>query len=239
MLVEEAAEFAKDKFDLPVPEPSTKVSAKAAHPTSSKTGLLGKLFSRQKIDSDGKPMFKDHGSWGSYEGDVDYGGNRQGKGKMTYVNGCYYEGGFVDDKFQGDKGVYHWFDGDEYEGGWKDGERHGVGIFRSADGTVEYSMYEMGVPEGEGVVWSADRKSAFKTVGLKKGSEISITMAEKLAKDMFGLPAPARSALKGELRFEDHGDVGTYQGDLVNGIRQGEGKMVSQDSANIRIRCYE
>jgi hypothetical protein len=178
-------------------------------------------------------MFKDHGSWGSYEGDVDYGGNRQGKGKMTYVNGCYYEGGFVDDKFQGDKGVYHWFDGDEYEGGWKDGERHGVGIFRSADGTVEYSMYEMGVPEGEGVVWSADRKSAFKTVGLKKGSEISITMAEKLAKDMFGLPAPARSALKGELRFEDHGDVGTYQGDLVNGMRQGEGKMVSQDFAKI------
>ena len=235
MLVEEAVEFAKEIFDLPVPEPYTKVSAKAAahHPTAIKTGLFGKLFSRQKIDSDGKPMFKDHGTWGSYEGDVDNDGNRQGKGTMTYVNGCYYEGGFVDDKFHGDKGVYHWFDGDEYEGGWKDGERHGVGIFRSADGTAEYSTYDAGVVTGEGLVWSADRKSASKTVGLKKGSEISISMAEKLAKDIFDLPAPARSALKGELRFEDHGDVGTYQGDLVNGIRQGEGKMVSQDFAKI------
>jgi len=237
MLVEEAVEFAKDKFDLPVPEPYTKVSAKAAahHPTAIKTGLFGKLFSGQKIDSDGKPMFKDHGTWGSYEGDVDNGGNRQGKGKMTYVNGCYYEGGFVDDKFHGDKGVYHWFDGDEYEGGWKDGERHGVGIFRSADGTAEYSTYDAGVVTGEGLVWSADRKSASKTVGYKKDSEISISMAEKLAKDMFDLPTPARSALKGELRFEDHGDVGTYQGDLVNGMRQGEGKMVSQDFAKICI----
>ena len=66
-------------------------------------------------------MFKDHGTWGSYEGDVDNGGNRQGKGKMTYVNGCYYEGGFVDDKFHGDKGVYHWFDGDGLVHAWKIG----------------------------------------------------------------------------------------------------------------------
>ena len=74
----------------------------------------------------------------------------------------------MDDKFHGDKGVYHWFDGDEYEGGWKDGERHGVGIFRSADGTVEYSIYDMGSTIGEGVVWSADRKAANKTLDGKK-----------------------------------------------------------------------
>ena len=60
---------------------------------------------------------------------------------LTIKNGCYYEGGFLDNKFHG-KGVYHWTDGDEYEGTWKDGEQHGVGIFRSADGAIE--QYEMG-----------------------------------------------------------------------------------------------
>ena len=42
-------------------------------------------------------MFKDNGDWGSYAGDVDESGN-QGNGKMTYVNGEIYEGGFVDNK---------------------------------------------------------------------------------------------------------------------------------------------
>ena len=34
------------------------------------------------------------------------------------------------------------------EGGWKDGERHGVAILRSANSTVEYSMCEAGVMKG-------------------------------------------------------------------------------------------
>jgi hypothetical protein len=228
ILPEEAEEYAREKFGLPVPDPREPTSnLAAAEPTSKKTGLLGSLFFKKKVDLDGKPMFKDYGEWGSYEGGVDENGNRQGSGKMTYVSGSYYEGRFLNDKFHGDKGVYHWLDGDEYEGGWKDGERHGVGIFRSADGTVEYSTYEMGVTKGDGLYWSSDRKIICKTLGLEKGAEISVSMAEKLAKDMFGLPAPARASLDGELRFVDYGDVGTYEGDNVNGLRQGEGKMVS------------
>ncbi len=157
ILSDEAAKFAKDKFGLPVPEPSSTVSSKvAAQPTSSKTGLFGKLFTKRRLDSNGKPMFKDYGECGSYEGAMDESRNRHGSGKMTYASGGYYEGNFINDKFHGDKGVYHWHNGDEYEGGWKDGERHGVGIFRSADGTVEYSTYEMGETNGEGVTWSVD-----------------------------------------------------------------------------------
>ena len=68
ILCDEAAKFAKDKFGLPVPEPSTTISSKvAARPMSSKIGLFGMLFSKHKVDSDGKPMFKDYDDWGSYE----------------------------------------------------------------------------------------------------------------------------------------------------------------------------
>ncbi|KAL7523160.1 hypothetical protein ACHAXR_000047, partial [Thalassiosira sp. AJA248-18] len=180
------------------------------------------------------------------DGDLDANGDRQGKGKMTYNSGTYYEGGFVDDKFHGDSGVYHWSDGDEYEGSWEDGERNGKGSFKKADGTVEYSMYEKGSSVGEGVGWSADRHTAHKLVGADKKGEISLPMAEKLARSMFDLPVPEPSApspsgastskngpgLLGRLfskrkvgpdgkpLFKDNGEWGSYDGDLdANGDR--------------------
>ena len=237
----DAQKLAKAKFGLPTPKQGVVPS-------------LGEKRHHKKVGADGKPMFKDHGVWGSYKGELDISGERVGNGKMTYVNGNYYEGSFVDDEFHGDKGVYHWFDGDEYEGGWKDGERHGVGIFRSADGTVEYSIYDMGSTIGEGVVWSADRKAANKTLDGKKKDEISLGMAEKLAREIFDLPVPEPSTTEsaevaavptssktglfarlfptrkvgpdGKLMFKDHGEWGTYIGDVdESGNRQGEGKM--------------
>jgi hypothetical protein len=218
-----AAKLAKEFFNLSVPEP---IEPPAGEPTSSKPRLLARLFSRS-LDSDGNLMFKDQGVWGSYIGKVDDSGNRQGNGKIMYVNGSYYEGGFVNDKFHGD-GVYHWADGDEYEGGWNDGERHGVGTFRSVeDGTAEISMFDMGQPRGEGLFWSGDRKTAYKTMNAQKDTEISIAMAREIAENMFGLPPPERGTIKGELRFEDFGDMGTFEGDILNELRHGEGKMVS------------
>jgi hypothetical protein len=237
----DAQKLAKAKFGLPTPK-------RGVIPSS------GEKMQKKKVGADGKPMFKDYGVWGSYEGEVDMSGERVGNGKMTYANGCYYEGGFVDDKFHGDKGVYHWFDGDEYEGGWKDGERHGVGIFRKADGTVEYSMYDTGVVKGEAVVWSADRKTAHKKADGKKMNEISLGMAEKSAKERFGLPVPEpftavstqvaavptssntgffsrffsnrKVGPDGRTMFKDHGEWGTYEGDVdEKGNRHGKGKV--------------
>lgn len=50
--------------------------------------------------------FTDFGDKGTYTGDL-VGGKRHGQGKMVYDSGNTYEGGFVDDKFDG-KGVYTW-----------------------------------------------------------------------------------------------------------------------------------
>jgi len=76
--------------------------------SSNNVGFIGRLFSSRKVGPDGKPLFKDYGDWGSYEGDVDENGKRQGHGKMKYNSGNRYSGGFKDNKFHGDKGVYHW-----------------------------------------------------------------------------------------------------------------------------------
>ena len=38
-------------------------------------------------------------------------------------------------------------------------------------------------------------------------------------------------------RFEDFGDGGTYEGDLVTGLRQGEGKMVNKFVAELAFFC--
>ena len=196
-------------------------------------------------------LYKDYGECGSYEGDADGDGNRHGKGKMTYETGNYYEGGFVDDKYHGVKGVYHWSDKDEYEGSWKDGERNGIGIFRYADGSVDYSMYTKGAHVGDGVSWSADRKTAHKMIDGNNITKISLAMAEKLAKDKFDLPVPepctrvpSQSAtvptatksvgLLGRLfskrqvgpdgkvmLYKDNGEWGSYEGDADGVLHRG------------------
>merc|ERR1711865_374118 len=131
-----AQALAKEQFGFTVPERSTVVlTPKSSLPASSS---FGKSFFDKKKRPAEKMLFKDYGHWGSFEGDVDEAGDRQGKGKMTYNSGNYYEGGFVDGKFECDQGVYHWADGDEYEGSWKAGERDGKGRFQNTDGSVEY-----------------------------------------------------------------------------------------------------
>jgi hypothetical protein len=191
ILPEDAESFAKTKFKLPVPEPyyaSTSAGAKTS-------GLLGLFFKTKDVSPDGKPMFKDNGEWGTYEGDpLDEEGDRQGTGRMTYTSGNSYEGPFLNNKYHGDKGIYKWSDGDEFEGQWRNGERHGVGIFTKADGDVSYSNYDNGQAKGDGVQWNADRSSAHKTEDGEEAVELLPDEAEKFAKEKFNMRVPEPAA---------------------------------------------
>ena len=113
------------------------------------------------------PRFSDHGEFGFYNGELITKSNssgeqiRHGYGTMIYDSGNTYTGYFVDNKFHGNNGTYHWHDGDEQQGGWYEGKRHGNSIFKCAvDGSVEYLVYEHDKAVGEGVLWSADRQTA-------------------------------------------------------------------------------
>jgi hypothetical protein len=50
--------------------------------------------------------------------------------------------------------VYTWYDGDLYTGPWKEGRRHGHGVFVFSDGRLYDGEYNMGQREGQGMfVW--------------------------------------------------------------------------------------
>ncbi|KAK1747973.1 phosphatidylinositol-4-phosphate 5-kinase-related protein [Skeletonema marinoi] len=211
-----------------------------------------KIFKTKDVSPDGKPMFKDNGEWGTYEGDsLDEDGERQGTGKMTYSSGNTYEGPFLNNKYHGETGIYKWADGDKFEGQWRNGERHGVGIFTKTDGDVSYSNYDNGETKGEGIQWNADRSSAHKMKDGEVAMELLPDEAEKFARKTATAsgggvrstaPAPKKmeptSIIKnffsskavtadGKLWFKDNGEWGTYNGDPLddNGDRQGNGKM--------------
>lgn len=111
---------------------------------------------------------------------------------MEYESRNYYDGPFDNNMFDGENGVYHWADGDEYRGSWKKGERNGSGTFVSAaDGTVEYSMYDAGSAVGDGLSFTTDGKSAFKLVNGEKTIELTPEEAEALSQRLFNLKPPS------------------------------------------------
>lgn len=199
LLPEEAEAFAKEAFKLPSPPPAKKKAPAAkSEPVKKKSvGLFARLLSGgsgPKFDEDGKPMFKDNGDWGTWNGELDSNNERKGFGTMTYQSGAVYEGTFVDDVYDDDTGKskYTWNDGEYYLGRWKAGERSGKGMYTSIDGSTEYCIFEKGVGVGPGIKWSPDRKSAFRLVDGKQSIQISSGLAEKEAKEKFNLPVPEK-----------------------------------------------
>lgn len=87
--------------------------------------------------------------------------------------------------------MYRWSDGTEYEGSWKEGSFNGIGIFRSVDGSVDYSVYKDGYATGVGALWTDGYTKAYRTLDGVKMEETSLAEVEKLAKEKFGLPAPS------------------------------------------------
>jgi len=182
-----AETIAKKEYGWEVPKPSsTENGNKKRLP---KSGLMARMFASSYVDGEGNLRFNDYGSWGTYVGPLDKDGNREGKGKITYDTGGFYDGTFKKNKFHG-KGVYQWSDGEEYNGEWKDNERHGKCIFTQKNGSVEYAKYEAGKPVGEGIQWSADRKTAFKLIDGKETLEMLPEEAEAFALEVFKLPSP-------------------------------------------------
>jgi len=77
-----------------------------------------------------------------------------------------------------------------YEGPWAEGERSGTGVFTMASGDVEITKFDKGKSVGDGIVWNADRSVAHKLVDGDKKNEISLGMAEKMARDLFDMDVP-------------------------------------------------
>jgi hypothetical protein len=129
-------------------------------------------------------------------------GKRDGKGKIVYRAGDYYEGDFKDGKLEG-KGKFTFTDGSIYEGEWKDNmPKNGKMVF--PNGTYYEGDFKEDKFEGKGKLVSKDGSSYegdWKN-GIKEG--------------------------KGKYTSKD----GTsYEGDWKNGFFEGKGKYVFTDGS--------
>lgn len=110
---------------------------------------------------------------GSFQGEIDKKGKKQGKGIYVWHDGSTYEGDFKNDSrhgngyfkwsngesYKGDyfedsrtgEGIYRWPDGSYYEGSFLNGKRHGFGVFHSLDGSVYEGEWFDDLQHGEGV----------------------------------------------------------------------------------------
>ena len=67
---------------------------------------------------------------GEWKNDV-----RSGKGKFTWPNQSYYEGGFLNDNFHGNGEMYWSTSKNKYVGNWMDGVQNGQGTMTYNDGS--------------------------------------------------------------------------------------------------------
>ena len=87
------------------------------------------------------------------------------------------------------RGTCRFADGGVYEGEYKDGMQDGRGTYRKADGDVAVGFYKAGDPVGEGVMWSADGQTAWR---MRDGEEVEKILLEEARATVarLGLPLP-------------------------------------------------
>jgi len=79
-------------------------------------------------------------------------GKREGKGKLSFDDGNYYEGNFTKDKFDGE-GYFKFNDGREYKGNWKENEMNGEGVFIWNENQKYEGQYKDSRREGHGTYY--------------------------------------------------------------------------------------
>mmetsp|Transcript_14936 Transcript_14936/g.16524 ORF Transcript_14936/g.16524 Transcript_14936/m.16524 type:complete len:462 (+) Transcript_14936:127-1512(+) len=86
----------------------------------------------------------------TYEGDYNAIQQRHGQGFLTFTNGDYFVGTFVNGQRQG-TGSYYWKDGSVYEGEWYQNTMHGKGKRVFSNGNVYTGSYVHGKRCGQGI----------------------------------------------------------------------------------------
>ena len=115
---------------------------------------------------------------GSYQGELDKKGRKDGKGTYRWHDGSSYAGDFSEDdrhglgtflwgngeSYKGDylkdertgEGVYSWPDGASYRGSFLNGKRHGQGTFFNSNGSIYKGEWFDDLQHGEGTLTRAD-----------------------------------------------------------------------------------
>ncbi|CDW79672.1 UNKNOWN [Stylonychia lemnae] len=154
-----------------------------------------------KMFGKGEHHTKDGSFFGYFQENKESG---RGK-KVSHVDGYQYEGYFENGLFCG-QGKQIFKNGDVYIGEFKDGFRHGKGIFKFANG----DQYE-----GE---WQEDYQNGYGILKIKYDS--SFGKLDAVYKGNF------KDGLYNGKGFFEVPDFQIYDGDFVNGMKEGFGKFV-------------
>lgn len=131
------------------------------------------------------------GRGGKYKGQRNKYGEWEGWGQYTFTDGSVYEGQWRANQQDGIGTFCYALSGNQYHGQWKQGKKDGHGTFGYADGRVEVGTYKQDTDVGEGAMWSADRRTAWRILqdGLEV-AEITLEEARSIA-ERVGEPVPA------------------------------------------------
>ena len=132
------------------------------------------------------------GPGGVYHGERNEHGEWEGQGVYKFSDESVYDGEWRANQHHG-RGTLYYASGSVYEGQWIAGKKHGAGTYKWHDGRVEVGFYERDMSVGEGAMWSADFRSAWRIVDDGKYvEEISLDAARKIA-DNCGEAPPSPS----------------------------------------------
>ena len=92
-----------------------------------------------------------------------------GRGKMTYANGNFYDGGWKDGTHDGN-GRMSYSNGSVYEGKYKHNARNGNGRMSFSNGNVYDGGWKDGQPHGKGKTFYANGLVLFQTIKKNLGS---------------------------------------------------------------------
>lgn len=119
-----------------------------AFPPDAEVGRMGAKVSvkatkivKKKVKEDPN-RFRDDGVWGTYDGQLDDEGLRNGAGKMVWEDGNQYDGEWKNDKQDG-MGLSIYSNGGSYSGEHRRGKRHGVGKYVHQNGDVYEGEYKL------------------------------------------------------------------------------------------------
>jgi hypothetical protein len=170
-------------------EASAQESTDAGSPPSDGSGT-------HRIPTGAPHMSIYEGPGGVYEGERNEHGEWEGRGHYKFSDGSVYDGEWVANQHHG-RGTIYYASGSSYEGQWVAGRKHGKGTYRWHDGRIEVGLYDRDQSVGEGVMWSADLRSAWRIVddGVYV-EEISLTQAKDIA-ERIGETPPSPTTYRG------------------------------------------
>jgi hypothetical protein len=172
-------------------------------------------------------------------------GMRHGEGNYGFHNGDRYVGEFERDRFHGE-GVYSWapfvndmtgerFVGKRYDGQWKDGKKHGTGLFLLGNGTVYTGEFESDMYNGHGTLRTAGGDVYTGEWVRNKGSgQMSVVLGndDLYEGKMYG------GKFHGQGRYTFTKDSSFYEGAWERGLKHGKGGVRLFSNHNKYIGNY-